>query len=493
VRSACISGEVTGAAFVLSLLLPAQATGLDVESLGHPARAVRERAIESLAAGDVAVPELLVHLERNPAVRHSLLEVLARRKDPAALPALARHADGADPAVGESAAAAVVATAFARGLDLESLDSPAMARLARRLSRATDREVRVRLGALGKWGHLDKTRRYRPFLAGGRYSRRALIDAARDPALAEVARNNALHALALLAGDAAEPVFRALIDDPMPRVRVAAASMLFQIGTDGGREFLAARLEQGRFYQEQELGWMVAAAERVRRLGPQGTRRLSRLVATADHWRALGAAAALARTRPEVARAVLARRLGPLLDTEERRPGSAMESALFEFRVGPLEKSLREKMLRSGHPLVRVPALADRGTALAEIEPMIAPPRSLGSREPLRVRIVYHLLRRHRAQTDAWFRFGSSALDSQVAASRRYALWALGRVPAARRGPLLPRIERLLADSYESVRLAAAELLAPDPRALRVAAWALYDGDPRSVPAVKISRLDGKE
>ncbi|MHC4960265.1 MAG: hypothetical protein ACYTGN_18085 [Planctomycetota bacterium] len=448
------------------------------EELEDAARAVRDRAIERLADGDVPTAELVRALGGSRPVALGLCEVLARRGDREALPALARAADEPDAARARAAAAALLAIAVRHDLDLAAVHFEGMTRLPRRLQDEVDRHVAgVIEAALEHRPATDTPQHYRPVFCAGDYGARALEAYAGDPARAGPAREHALYAYALLAGEPVEALATKHLESPEPRLRAASCSMLLNFGQRASHERLARRLDEKRIHPEDEIGLMVSAAERTNIVSENASRRLSTIVVHRSVYRALTAAAALKHTHLATYEAALAKRLGPLLDSDARSPGAAIEAALFELRVGPLPKELRDRMAQSGHPLVRAPALDDPAAAIEALRPMIAPDKPLGARESMRVYIVYQLLRRHDAPVEDRLRFVRDALVSPMASARRYALWTLARLPEDVRAPFRELAWRQLTDKSESVRLAAADVLAPDPVAIRVCIRALYDGN----------------
>ena len=462
-------------ALLLALVL--QAPGLELDALTHPARKVREAAIARLAAGAVPTADLLAHLDHaDSRVARAVVAVCRRRIAEEALPALARCGEHRDAARAEEAARAAVAIVLHHQLDLEDLDFSGMAALPARLQRAVDADVEAHLPRIRGFGHTKRTQNYRRFFAGGRYARKALERVARDRSRNELVREHALHGLAMLIGYKAENTLLELLDDAAPRVRIACCSLIFQFATTASIRELARRLDSVRLRQESETQWIVAAVERTRTLSDAGAKKLEGFVLEGVANRALGAAAALRRTRPEIFRRVVRSRVERQLAWGEKHPAAASEVALFQFRVGPLAKDLRARMRESSNPLVRAAALDDRDEALRAIAPEIAPEKPVGSREAMRVRIVHRLLILHEAPDRDRVRFAAAALNSQLASSRGYALRVLRGTAEAGLRPLRPRLGTLLEDEYESVRLGAAVLLGQERKAIAVALQALYDG-----------------
>lgn len=470
-------------ALLVALVL--QAPVLAMDAFTHPARRVREAAIARAAAGPATSADLLAYLDHaDSRVARAVIAVLLRRLDEDALPALARCGEHRDTARAEEAARTAVAIALHHQVDLEDLSFDGMRSLPARIQRAVDADIEACLPRIRGRGHTHKTQNYRRFFAGGRYAARALERISRDRTQVEHVREHALYGLAMLSGFRFEDTLLDLLDDAMPRVRVACCSLIYQYGTTPSMRKLARRLDGVRMHQEHEITWIVAAVERTGVLSAGGAKKLERLVRDGVTNRALGAAAALRRTRPETFLRAVRERVQRLLGYEAGHPDAASEVALFELRVGPLEDDLRARMRRSRNPLVSASAQDDSAQALRVLAAVIAPKDAVGSLEATRTRIVSRLLALHQAPNEDRVRFATQALNKQHMRSRRDGMYVLG-VLRGTGASLRPRLRTLLDDPYGPVRLDAARLLAPSTKAIEVAIAALYDGDHRSARVVR--------
>ena len=92
-------------------------------------------------------------------------------------------------------------------------------------------------------GSGDRPYLYRQFFTGEMWAAEALEGIARDPERNSGVRTHALMALRRLAGNGAYDVFRSLLADPNPTVRVHAASALYRTGKKEGYADLARFLD----------------------------------------------------------------------------------------------------------------------------------------------------------------------------------------------------------------------------------------------------------
>jgi hypothetical protein len=451
----------------------------DVEQLKHPSRAVREAAIERLALEGPPSMDLVPHVAHgDPRVVAGVAAILRLRRDAAVLPALARHADHADPARADVAAHLLVEIAARRRVPLSDLHFDGMELLPRRLEQAVASQARELLGGYRRSPSLERPQLYRPLYAGGSYAATAVARLARDTQHAGVLRAHALHAYLRLVGRDGRPMVSEALLDPEPEVRAAAAGLAwrywFEIDT------LARLLDSERALRATVRSYAVAAAERLRRLDREPARRLLDLAWEAPVRTAVGTAAALKVTHPDLAAKLIEKHVELALEADQRRVGAGLAAGLFELRVGPLTADLRGRLGAARTPLLRALVERDREKALALVQPSLAPRASVGRQEAYRVEIVYRLLMRHEAPWADRAAFGAAAIHRDLDSARRLGARALRGAPEELVEPLRPTLRRLLADGDASIRLAAAAVLLPERAARRVLADALYDGDPIS-------------
>lgn len=460
---------------VLCLLI-AQATD-DLEGLKHPSRAVREASIERLAAQGPPSAELVEHVAHADArVAAGVAAILRLRCDATVLPALARHADRRDPARADAAAHLLVAIAARRRTPLADLHFEGMELLPRRLEQAVESQVLELLGSFRRRPSLERPQLYRPLLAGGPYASKVLERLVRDTQRSGVLRAHALHACLRLVGREGRPRVAVGLHDAQPEVRAAAAQLAWRYGME--IDTLAGLLASGRPLGATVRSYAVAAAERRRRLDRESALRLFDLAWEAPARTAVGTAAALEVTHPDLAGKLIRKHVEHALEADRRRVGAGLAAGLFELRVGPLGPELRERLGAARTPLLRALVEEDADKALALMRPSLAPAAAVGRQEAFRVEIVSALLRRYRAPWADRVAFGGTAIRREFAAARRLGAQALRGAPEDLVRPLVPRLRELLADGDASVRLAAAAVLLPEPAARQVCADALYDGDP---------------
>ncbi|MHC4973167.1 MAG: hypothetical protein ACYTG3_12625 [Planctomycetota bacterium] len=466
---------------VLCLLL-AQATA-DLEGLKHPSRAVREATIERLATKGPPSAELVPYVAHEDArVAAGVASILRLRRDAAVLPALARHADHPDPARADAAARLLVEIAAHRRRPLAEFHFAGMKLLPRRLERAVDSQALELLGRYRRRPSLERPQLYRPLYAGGTYAAVVLARLARDAQRPGVLRAHALHAYLRLVGRKGRPLVAEALVDPQPEVRAAGAQLAWRYGIE--IDTLAGLLDSGRPLGPTVRSYAVGAAEHRRRLGRPTAIRLRDLAWEAPVRTAVGTAAALEATHPDLAERLIESHVERALKADRNRVGAGLSAGLFELRVGPLAPALRERLGAARTPLLRALVESDAEKALALVRPSLAPRAAVGRQEAYRVEIVYALLLRYRAPWADRVAFGGAAINREFAAARRLGARALRGAPEELVRPLKPRLRQLLADGDASVRLAAAAVLLPEPEALQACADALYDGDPVSAKRV---------
>jgi len=457
-------------------LLVAQLAG-DLEGLRHPSRAVREATIERLARDGPPSMELVANVAHGDArVVAGVAAVLRLRRDAAVLPALARHADHPDPARADVAARLLVEIAAHRRVPLSDLHFEGMELLPRRLERAVGSQALELIRRYRRSPSLERPQLYRPLYAGGPYAATAVARLVRDTRRPGVFRAHALHAYLRLVGRDGRPMVAEALVDPEPEVRAAAAGLAWRYGVE--IDTLARLLDSGRALRAIVRSYAVAASERRRRLGREPALRLLDLAWEAPVRTAVGTAAALKVTHPDLAEKLIEKHVEHALKADGRRVGAGLAAGLFAFRAGPLPPELRERLGAARTPLLRALVESDPEEALALVRTSLAPPASVGRQEAYRVEIVYRLLMRHRAPWADRVAFGAAAIHRDLGSARRLGAQALRGAPDELVRPLKPALRRLLADGDASIRLAAAAVLLPEATALQVLADALYDGDP---------------
>jgi hypothetical protein len=466
---------------VLCLLL-AQAAG-DLEGLKHPSRSVREATIERLAAGGPSSAELVPLVAHDDArVAAGVASILRLRRDAAVLPALARHADHPDPARADAAARLLVEIAAHRRKPLHDLHFAGMELLPRRLEQAVESQALELLGRFRHRPSLERPQLYRPLLAGGPYAAAVLARLARDTQRSAILRAHALHAYLRLIGKEGRPLVAEALSDPQPEVRAAAAQLAWRYGIE--IDTLAGLLDSGRPLGATVQSYAVGAAEHRRRLKRATALRLLELAWEAPVRTAVGTAAALEVTHPDLAPRLVENHVERALMADRNRVGAGLEAGLFELRVGPLAPALRERLGTARTPLLRALVESDAEKALALVRSSLAPRVAVGYQESYRVEIVYALLLRYRAPWADRVAFAGAAINRELVSARRLGARALRGAPEELVRPLKPRLRQMLAEGNASVRLAAAAVLLPDPAALQVCLDALYDGDPISARRV---------
>jgi len=453
------------AAFLVLLLLQ----GGDWSELRHPARAVRDDAIDRLA--DQGPPtELVASWLESPAprLREAAVRILARRRDPDALPALAARA-GRD----DAAADALADWCLAEGRPLPDGEP--------RVGRAVRRAVRRRIAGLDGGASLDRPQKYRGLAAGGPAARAELRALAADRRRPPGVREHALHALARQFGRAEDPLVRRLADDPEPRVRDEAIRILWRHGFEGIGDLLADRFESGRALTRTERSYGAAAARHVRRLGPGGERRLLRELGWAGPFHAEHAARTLLLLRPK-RRDRVERRLRTFLRHHEAR-GGRLGAALWWLRLGPFDEGLRRRFL-AGDPLLASAASEERAQGLASLRRGLAAERMTEAATRSRLRVGYALIRHWRAPAEDRVAFAARALARDRSVAQGRGLRVLRGVEPERWAVLRDRVRELLDSPSEHVRLAAAALLVPSRPARRACLLSVVDGDPAAARRV---------
>jgi hypothetical protein len=457
-------------------LLVAQATS-DLEGLKHPSRAVREATIERLATAGPPSADLVAHVADSDArVAAGVAAALRRRCDAAVLPALARHADHPDPARADVAARLLVEIAAVRRRPLSGVHFEGMELLPRRIEQAVEGQAVELLGRYRRPPSLERPQLYRPLYAGGSHAAAVLSRLVRDTGRTALLRAHALHACLRLVGKEGRPLVAEALSDPQPEVRAAAAQLAWRYGVE--IDTLVGLLDAERPLQPTVRTYAIAAAERRRRLSRKAARRIHQLAWEAPVRTAVGTAAALRVTHPDLAGGLIKKYVAQALEGDRRRVGAGLEAGIFELRAGPLAPDLRRRLGEARTPLLRALVETDPQKALALVRPSLAPRAAVGRMESYRIEIVLALLRRHDAPWADRVAFGRAAIHRESVRARRLGAQALRGAPEELLGPLKPRLRQLLADGDASVRLAAAAVLVPEPAALEVCRDALYDGDP---------------
>ncbi len=446
------------------------------EDLRHPARAVREEAIERAVtpSSGPSTAQVVVWLgSSRPRLSEAAIRILGWRRDPAGWAPLAARAVDDD-----RAADALVAWAFAVGRPLP-LKTPGAE--SARLELAARRGVWRALESVRGGASVDRPQKYRGLDAAGAVARAELIgiaqDGRRDPAL----RTHAMHALARLFGRPQEPVLFALAADPEPRVRDEAIRLLWRHNHAEIRDVLARRFESDRSLTRAERDYGAAASRALRRLGPRGEKRLLRELGWSDPLTALRAARILVLLRPDQTPRVH-RRLRAMLKIHEQS-GGRLGLALWWTQLGPFDDGLRKRFL-AGDPLLAAAAAKGRDEALPLLEAALAPelmtPAALGRR----LRVGSELLRRWKAPAQARVAFAARAFAQVNRTVHGWGLSMLRGVKPARWQALRSRVEEFLRSPSERVRLEAAALLVPTPAARRVCLESLVNGDPAAARRV---------
>jgi len=457
-------------------LLVAQAAG-ELDGLRHPSRAVREATIERLAAEGPPSAELLPHVARGDArLAAGVAAILRHRREAAVLPALARHADHGDAARADIAARLLLEIAAYRRVPLHDLHFPGMELLPRRLEQAVESQALALLGRYRRRPSVERPQLYRPLFVGGTYAATVLARLAGDTQRSGVLRAHALHAYLRLVGRKGRPLVAGALTDPQPEVRAAATQLAWRYGVE--IDTLARLLDSDRPLGATVRSYAVAAAAHRRRLERAPAERLLNLAWEAPVRTAVGTAAALKATHPDLAAKLIEKHVQHALVADRRRVGAGLAAGLFELRVGPLAPDLRQGLGAARTPLLRSLVENDPQKALALLRSSLAPRAAVGRQETYRVEIVYALLLRHRAPWVDRVAFAGAAMHRELVSARRLGARALQGAPEELVEPLKPALRGLLADGDASVRLAAAAVLRPEPEALQVLADALYDGDP---------------
>jgi len=428
--------------------------------LADPARDVRERTTRALATRPVdAITPLLRH--ENPRVAQGAARALGLRGDPAGLPALMRCVDDPDLVRACAAATASVRIALRARVPLTDPDG----RCRQRLQVAMDAFVRTSLGGLKEPGAYDRPQLYRPLLGGGEYAAVGLETLARDAAQPAAQRVLALRVHFRLTGDVSLP--GELVSDPEPKVRACCAYLLWRDRGKVAVARLAALFENGRILQPSVRAYAVAAIERTRKVSDRGAARLERIVRQDSIYFALGAAAALARARPDSARVPIRTRV------REYARRHRTEAALFRYRVGPFDDEVEALFGASRNDLLQATVSEDR------------PPGALLERST-RSGVELDLLAKlaQRAEPKDRVAFASRLLATESTLLRKTGLGLLRNLPREAYADVDRKLRPLLADPRESVRVGAAALLGNDKVAIIVLTEALYDGDPRIATVV---------
>ncbi len=451
-----------------------------VSALASPSRHVREGAVERLAHSGPPVEdlaELLIHPDVRVAV--GAAAILSRRGEAAALEPLARAVGHDDPERGAAAARALVELGMA-------LDQPVSSwarneREKKRLRAATRRVVDEGVSQLTGRGSADRPYLYRRYFVGEMWAAEALESIARDPERNAGVRSHALMALRRLAGNAAYDVFRTLLTDPDPSVRAQAASALYRCQKTGGYADLARLLEGDQpIYGGMEL-WAVLGATKTRRVSTKGAAELARVVREGRLASSVRAAKALRRAlggkkTPDIVQW----RVRRLLRAAKGNDKIASGAALYHLKAGPLPEDLLEVFRQSHDPILRAVATNDRDEALALLDPVLDPEASVERNEYVRVEVCYWLLWKHNVGWDRRIRFALSVLSSDRFDFRRKGTYLLQGCPKERLvAPLLPALQRLLGDPYETVSVGAGSVLARagDREGLDALLIVIYDGD----------------